>query len=173
MPAQHARSALLIALAGFLSLAFGDPVVKSMAGQWPAPAVAALRYAFGALGLTLYVALRYGRDGFVVPRPWLHVGRGSAVAVATLGFFLGVMAMPLADATAIQFTSPIMTALLAPMVLGERTRAETWGATLLAAIAVLMGAVGRATRTSTIWAGWRAAGSKGTANAGPRNAGLA
>jgi drug/metabolite transporter (DMT)-like permease len=138
VPAQHARSALLIALAGFLSLAFGDALVKSMAGQWPAPAVAALRYSFGAVGLTLYVALRHGREGFVMPRPWLHVGRGAAVALATLCFFLGVMAMPLADATAIQFTSPILTALLAPLVLGERTRPATWAATLLAFLGVLI-----------------------------------
>jgi drug/metabolite transporter (DMT)-like permease len=129
---------LLVALAGFLSLAFGDALVKSMAGQWPAPAVAALRYCFGAAGLTLYVALRYGGRGFVMPRPWLHVGRGAAVALATLCFFLGVMAMPLADATAIQFTSPILTALLAPVVLGERTRPATWAATLLAFLGVLI-----------------------------------
>jgi drug/metabolite transporter (DMT)-like permease len=138
VPVQHARSALLIALAGFLSLAFGDALVKSMAGQWPAPAVAALRYSFGAAGLTLYVALRHGREGFVMPRPWLHLGRGGAVALATLCFFLGVMAMPLADATAIQFTSPILTALLAPLVLGEKTRPATWAATLLAFLGVLI-----------------------------------
>jgi len=138
MPTHHTRSALLIALAGFLCLAIGDALVKSMAGQWPAPAVGALRYAFGAAGLTAYVALRYGRAGFVMPRPWLQVGRGAAVAFATLCFFLGVMAMPLADATAIQFTSPILTALLAPLVIGERTRPATWGATLLAFLGVLV-----------------------------------
>jgi drug/metabolite transporter (DMT)-like permease len=129
---------LLIALCGFFSLSIGDALVKSMAGEWPAPAVSALRYAFGAVGLTLFVALRHGRAGFTMPRPWLHVGRGAAVALATLCFFLGVMAMPLADATAIQFTSPIMTALLAPLVLGERTTRATWGATLLAFAGVLI-----------------------------------
>ena len=46
--------------------------------------------------------------------------------------------MPLADATAIQFTSPIMTALLAPLVLGERTTKATWAATLLAFAGVLI-----------------------------------
>ena len=56
-----------------------------------------------------------------MPRPGLQLGRGAAVALATFCFFIGVMAMPLADATAIQFTSPILTALLAPLVLGERT----------------------------------------------------
>ncbi|HEX2764465.1 MAG TPA: DMT family transporter [Allosphingosinicella sp.] len=139
MAARHpARLALALALAGFCSLSIGDALVKSMAGAWPAPAVSALRYVFGALGLAAWVAIRHGRAGFVMPRPWLQLGRGAAVSLATLCFFLGVMAMPLADATAIQFTSPIMTALLAPFVLGERTRGATWAATLLAFIGVLI-----------------------------------
>jgi drug/metabolite transporter (DMT)-like permease len=136
--ARAARTGLLIALAGFCCLSVGDALVKSMAGEWPAPAVAALRYAFGAAGLAAFVALRHGRPGFVLPRPWLQAGRGAAVALATICFFLGVMAMPLADATAIQFTSPILTALLAPLVLGERTRRATWMATLLAFLGVLI-----------------------------------
>jgi drug/metabolite transporter (DMT)-like permease len=134
----RARAALLIALGGFCSLSVGDGVVKSMAGEWPAPAVSALRYVFGAAGLALYVGWRHGRAGFVLPRPWLQAGRGAAVSLATLCFFIGVMAMPLADATAIQFTSPILTALLAPLVLGERTRPATWAATLLAFAGVLV-----------------------------------
>jgi drug/metabolite transporter (DMT)-like permease len=135
---SRTRAALLIALAGFCSLSIGDAVVKSMAGAWPAPAVSALRYCFGAAGLALYVAFAHGRAGFVMPRPGLQLGRGAAVALATLCFFMGVMAMPLADATAIQFTSPILTALLAPFVLGERTRRATWVATLLAFVGVLV-----------------------------------
>ena len=139
MPSAHStRAALLIALAGFFSLSIGDAVVKSMAGQWPAPAVSALRYWFGAVGLGLLVAWRCGRAGFVLPRPMLQAGRGAAVAVATVCFFVGVYAMPLADATAIQFSSPIMTALLAPLVLGERTTRATWAATLLAFAGVLV-----------------------------------
>jgi drug/metabolite transporter (DMT)-like permease len=125
-------------LAGFCSLSLGDAVVKSMAGEWPAPAIAALRYGFGAAGLAALVAWRHGRAGFALPRPWLQFGRGAAVSLATVCFFVGVMAMPLADATAIQFTSPIITALLAPFVLGERTGRATWVATLLAFVGVLI-----------------------------------
>ena len=66
--------ALLIAIGGFSLLSVGDAVVKSMAGEWPAPAVSALRYVFGALGLAVAVALRHGRAGFVFPRPWLQAG---------------------------------------------------------------------------------------------------
>lgn len=131
-------AALAIALAGFATLSIGDAVVKSMAGQWPGTGVSALRYSFGALGLAVVVAARHGRAGFVLPRPWLQAGRGAAVAMATLCFFMGVMAMPLASATAIQFTSPIITALLSPFVLSEKPPRAVWAATLLAFAGVLV-----------------------------------
>jgi drug/metabolite transporter (DMT)-like permease len=113
-------------------------LVKSIAGEWPAPAVAALRYSLGAAGLGLAVALRYGRRGFVLPRPWLQFGRGAAVGLATICFFLGAMAMPLADATAIQFTSPMITAVLSWAVLRERPPSATWVAIILAFAGVLL-----------------------------------
>lgn len=135
---RGAGTALLMALAGFTIMSVGDGIVKSMAGQWPAPAVSALRYLFGAIGLGIAVAMVHGKAGFVVPRPWLQIGRAAAVSLATTCFFLGVMSMPLADATAIQFTSPIMTALLSGIVLRERVPAAALGATLLAFIGVLV-----------------------------------
>ncbi|HEX8654565.1 MAG TPA: DMT family transporter [Allosphingosinicella sp.] len=132
------RAALLIALAGFAILSVGDAVVKSMAGDWPGTAVAALRYCFGALGLAVFVAAKHGRAGFNVPRLGAHLGRGAAVALATICFFMAVMAMPLADATAVQFTSPILTAMLAPLVLKERSPPAVWLATMLAFAGVLV-----------------------------------
>jgi drug/metabolite transporter (DMT)-like permease len=132
------RAALAIALSGFAVLSCGDAIVKSMAGAWPGTAVSALRYSFGAVGLGAIVALRHGRTGFVVPRPGLQFGRALAVAVSTICFFMGVMAMPLASATAIQFSSPIMTALLAPLVLAERSPRSVWISTLLAFAGVLV-----------------------------------
>jgi drug/metabolite transporter (DMT)-like permease len=135
---HHSQLALLIALAGFVSLSFGDVVVKSAAGLWPGSGVAALRYVFGLAGLALLVVVRHGRAGFVLPNPWLQFGRGAAVALSTLCFFMGVMAMPLADCTAIVFSSPIFTALLAPYVLREPTPPAAWAATLLAFAGVLI-----------------------------------
>jgi drug/metabolite transporter (DMT)-like permease len=135
---SRTRAALLIALSGFFSLSIGDAIVKSMAGEWPGTGVSALRYCFGALGLAIILAWRHGRAGFVLPRPWLQFGRGAAVSLATVCFFMAVMAMPLADATAIQFTSPIITALLSPFVLRERTTKATFLATLLAFAGVLV-----------------------------------
>lgn len=135
---QNVRAALLLALGGFAILSIGDALVKTMAGQWPGTAVAMLRYSSAALGLALLVLIVEGRKAFRIPRPWLQLGRGAGVSVATICFFLGVMAMPLADATAIQFTSPIITAMLAPLFLKERTTAAVWLAMALAFGGVLV-----------------------------------
>ena len=135
---HNPRQALLLALCGFTLLSIGDTVVKTMAGEWPGTAIAALRYAIGAAGLCALVAWQHGRGGFVYPKPWLQIGRGAAVAGATLGFFLGVHLMPLADATSITFTSPLIVVVLSALFLRERTPPASWGAIGLAFAGVLI-----------------------------------
>lgn len=132
------RNGLLFALAGFALLSFGDAVVKTMAGEWPPTAVAALRYAAGAIGLSAILAMRQGRQGFVMPHPRIQLLRGAGVALATVGFFSAIYVMPLASATAITFTSPMLTALLAAVFLREPAKRETWIATLFAFAGVLV-----------------------------------
>ncbi len=123
---------------GFATLSFGDAVVKTMTGLWPPTAIAALRYVLGASGLIVLLWAREGRGAFRVPKWPLHLARGAGVAMATVGFFSAVFVMPLAVATAITFTSPMFTALLAAALLGEPARRVTWLATLFAFAGVLV-----------------------------------
>ena len=146
------RRALLTALAGFTVLAIGDVVVKSMADEWAGSAIAALRYTFGALGLAALVALRFGRAGFVMPKPWVQFGRGLAVGTATATFFLSLRLMPLADATAIVFTSPIWTVILSFLFLRERPKPAVLVSILLATAGVLL-----ILRPNVLAFGWEAA----------------
>jgi drug/metabolite transporter (DMT)-like permease len=132
------RSGLVYALCGFVLLSCGDAVIKTMAGQWAPTAVAALRYMLGAVGLSALLLLREGPRGFALPKPWAHLLRGTGVALATVGFFSAVFLMPLATTTAITFTSPMITALLAAVFLGEPARRETWLASLAAFAGVLI-----------------------------------
>lgn len=132
------RAAWLCGLAGFALLSLGDSVIKSMAGEWPGTAVAALRFALGAAGLGLILWWREGRSGFHAPRLLLQMARGAALAFASLFFFLAIFAMPLAEATAIQFANPMLTALLSLALFGERIGRTAWGAILLAFTGVLI-----------------------------------
>lgn len=132
------RDGLLFALGGFAFLSTGDALVKSMAGQWPGPAIAALRYVIGTLGLAAILLLREGWSGFRMQRLGWQAVRGFGIALSATTFFSAVQIMPFAEATAISFTSPILTALLAAAVIGEPMKRETWVASLIAFAGVLI-----------------------------------
>jgi drug/metabolite transporter (DMT)-like permease len=129
---QNDSQGLLLALAGFAVMTVGDTVIKTIAGAWPGTAVALTRYSIGAAGLALLLARREGRSGFRIARPKWQLVRGFGIGVATTTFFSSLFLMPLADATTIGFTSPVLTTLLAAALLGERLRWTAILALLLA-----------------------------------------
>ncbi|MDZ7588375.1 MAG: DMT family transporter [Parasphingorhabdus sp.] len=131
-------SGVTIALLAFACFPVSDSIVKSMAGMWPATAVAALRFAMGAVVLALIAWRREGRAGFVVGRPWLHVGRRWPRRASSIAFFSAIYVMPLADAVAISFINPILTALFSAWFLKEPMRPAVWIATLIAFGGVLI-----------------------------------
>lgn len=135
---NHDTRGMLYALAGFLTLSIGDAVVKSMAGLWAPTAIAALRFALGAAGLSALLLWREGVPAFRPPVPGIQLLRGLGIAVGTIGFFSALSFMPLAEATAITFTSPFITSLLAAAFLGEQLRRAQWMAMLTAFAGVLI-----------------------------------
>ncbi len=126
------RTGLAYAIAGFICLSVGDAVIKSMAGDWPAHAVAALRFTIGAVGLSLLLWRSEGANAFVPVKPWLQFGRGICLALASLCFFSAIYIMPLAEAMAIAFLSPVLTQLLAGAILGEKVRPVVWAVSVVA-----------------------------------------
>ena len=148
--AAGSRTALLLALAGFGLFSLGDGFTKSTAGLWPGTAVAALRFSIGAAGLGLILLLREGTAGFAMPRPLIQIGRGAAMAVSTACFFTAVQVMPLATATTIGFTAPLITAILSAIILRERVPIRIW-----ATIAVALAGVALILRPSLSGLGWQ------------------
>ncbi len=135
---QSDRAGLLFALAGFCTLSIGDAIIKGMAGEWPAPAMATTRYVVGTLVLAMLMVRHEGWAGLALPKSGLQWMRGVAISMSAVGMFLAVWIMPLSEATSIAFTQPIITAVLAMVFLGERARASTWLATLVAFVGVFI-----------------------------------
>lgn len=135
---QDSRSGLLFALAGFALLSVGDGVIKTMAGEWSPVAIAALRFSLAAVALGGMLAWREGLPALAGVLRWAQLGRGMALAVSSTVFFTSLFVLPLATATAIGFTSPMFTALFAAVLLGERLRRETWIASAIALIGVMV-----------------------------------
>jgi len=135
---QNTRTGLLYALAGFALLSCGDAVIKTIAGQWSPVAVAALRFTMGAAGLSALLAWQEGPRAFRPTHPWLQLGRGFCMSMATIFFFSGIFVMPLAEATALIFVSPIIIAVLSGPLLGEKVPRATWIASALAFVGVIV-----------------------------------
>lgn len=132
------RAGIAFALCGFTMLSIGDGVVKSMAADWTPVGIAALRFAIAALVLGVVLVRREGAAGFALLRCPVQIGRGAALVMSSIAFFTSLSAMSLATATALTFTSPIITALLAGPLLGEPARREIWLASLVAFAGVLV-----------------------------------
>ncbi len=83
------------------------------------------RYAFSLvplLGLPLFLGWRT----LATARPGLQFGRGLTLIGATAAMFAGLRTLPLADAYALSYVSPLLVALLARRVLGERLNRRQW-----------------------------------------------
>ncbi len=126
------------AVTGFAVLSVGDAVIKTMAGDWPAYAVAALRFTLGALGLSVLLWRSEGAAAFVPTKPWLQVGRGACAAFASAAFFSAIYVMPLAEAMAIAFLAPILTQILAGLFLGEHVPGRVYVVSMAALAGVVI-----------------------------------
>lgn len=148
---QDDRAGILLALAGFTLLSMGDAVIKTMAGQWSPLAVAALRFVLGAIGLSALLLVREGAAGFKPRNPWLQAARGLCLAGATTFFFAAIFVMPLAEAMALAFVSPVLVTVFGVVLLGERARPAVW-----VALAVALGGVALVLRPNLAVLGWTA-----------------
>lgn len=135
---MRTSSGFSLALVGFALLTCGDAIIKSMAGLWPAPAIAALRFAIAVPLLATFVVATQGAQAFRVSRPWVQLGRGISIAASSSLFFLSLFLLPLAEATAIVFASPVITALLSALFLREHMQRAAWVATFVALVGVAM-----------------------------------
>lgn len=135
---MRSSSGFTLALLGFALLTCGDAVIKSMAGLWPAPAIAALRFTIAVPLLATFVIARQGARALHVSKPWVQLGRGISIAASSSLFFLSLFLMPLAAATAIVFVSPVITALLSALFLREHLQKAAWLATVIALAGVAM-----------------------------------
>jgi drug/metabolite transporter (DMT)-like permease len=106
--------------------------VKVLSAELPVPQLIWAR----ALGHLLFVVAVFApaRGGwrlFATRRPATQFARSLLLIASTACFFAAIGRVPLADATAVSFTSPLVVALLAGPMLGERVAREQWAAILL------------------------------------------
>ena len=131
------QGALLLVVSAF-GATINSTLAKLLANGGMDPFQISLARAFFAFGALLPFLLRGGIQRFRTRHPWVHFWRAT---VGSAAMFLGIYAvahLPLATVTALSFTTPLFTVLLAAVLLKEKVRWRRWTATGVGFAGVLM-----------------------------------
>jgi drug/metabolite transporter (DMT)-like permease len=124
-------SALLFAAMQALVRLLGDVV--------PVGQLVFFRSAFAVLPVVVIYAMRGELLSAVrTNRPLGHLGRGVLSVGGMFSNFSALVRLPLADATAISFASPLITVALSAVVLKERVRIYRWSAVVVGFAGVII-----------------------------------
>ena len=123
MPAPQASPGLvrfmLLAVAAEGLLTLMDALIKQLSPRYNVLEIAFLRYAFGMIGAVVYALWK--QPGWPTREAAAYNGlRAFLIVITATSFFFALGHLPLADAIAMSFISPALTALLGAMLLGER-----------------------------------------------------
>ncbi len=138
VPANNMIGALC-AIAAILCFSFVDLGIKLLSDDYALHQVVLLR---SLVSLVVFLGLIMPFSGgwrvFRTRRPGAHLLRGSFIVCANVCLFLGLAAMPIADAVAIFFISPLAIAVMSVIFLKETVGPRRWIAILVGLIGVLM-----------------------------------
>ena len=142
-PRQHPILAFAVALAAVGVLSVMDAVMKGLVLAIGLYATSVWR-ALVSLGLSslLYLPRRRAWPSRDVAR--LHILRGAVVTAMGLLFFFGLARIPMAQALALTFISPLIALFLAALTLGEKVGRRTVIASVVAFAGVLVIMAGQA-----------------------------
>lgn len=139
MARNPALTGILFAAGGTIIFSVNDVAIKFLSGGYALHQVILIR-AFVAITFILgFIA--FSGTGFAqlrTRRPKTHLLRVLIVMVSNVTFFLGLAALPLADAVAVAFVSPIAITVLSVLFLKETVGPRRWAAVILGMIGVII-----------------------------------
>ncbi|SNR33962.1 DMT family transporter [Puniceibacterium sediminis] len=114
-------------------------LIKATADRVPAGQAVFFRSFFAMPVIVAWLMMRHDMTtGFKAKSPWGHVLRGVAGVAAMGTGFAALGLLPLPEVTAIGYASPLLTVLLAAVLLGERLRAFRLTAVGIGLVGVLV-----------------------------------
>ncbi len=127
--AGNARG-MLIMFAATMVMVVMHTAVRHLGRELPVSEVVFFRNLFGLL-VAVPLVLREGLAILRTRRPGLHLLR-SVIGIAAMWlWFYALSVVPVAEATALSFTSVIFGSIAAAVLLGERMRARRWSAVVV------------------------------------------
>ena len=121
---------IVLFLTALFLFAAADATFKYLSPVFTVPLLLWARYFVHLAIMLAVVAPRMGRNIVVTDRPWLMTLRALLLVATSILLQNAIKDLPLAETTAIFFVAPLLVALLAGPLLGERLHLRTWLATL-------------------------------------------
>jgi drug/metabolite transporter (DMT)-like permease len=122
---------------GTLVLAFADAVLKYLGRTIHPVELSFFRYSVGFMMLAP-VFWRMGIPALKTTRPDLHLWRLGLATLGQTGVFFAFVNLKLADATAMWFSKPLFTTVVAIFILSELVPARRWVATFIGFAGVIV-----------------------------------
>jgi drug/metabolite transporter (DMT)-like permease len=120
---------ILLKIAATFVFAAMSAIIKTVSVRFPVGEIVLFRSVFAMATLVLWLARRGEFPRALRTRRKLgHVGRSIAGSGGMFGSFIALSLLPLADATAFTFVSPLLIVPMAAMALGETVRPYRWAA---------------------------------------------
>jgi drug/metabolite transporter (DMT)-like permease len=131
--------AVLLKLVSAFLFACMSVLVRYLGERYPVGQVVFFRSACAILPVVVIYAWRGELEAAIrTGRPFAHVGRGMTAVGAMFCNFSSLARLPVVDATAISFVSPLITVALSAVILKERVRIYRWTAVIVGFIGVLV-----------------------------------
>ena len=129
----------LCAVGASAAFTLNDMAVKSLSGDYALYQVILFRSVVAlCLTLGLIMPLTGGWRQIRTRRPGMHLLRGGFIVIANVSFFTALATMPLAEATAIFFVSPLIMAVFSVVFLGETVGPRRWAAIAVGLVGVIV-----------------------------------
>ena len=128
---------ILLVVAAVFFLSISDATAKYLAQTLPSVEIAWMRYV-GFSALLLPLMIRGGPAMMRSARPGLQILRGLGMLGSALLFIKGIHYLPLAEAAAASYVSPVFVTVLSILFLGEKIGPHRWAAVLIGLLGVMI-----------------------------------
>ncbi len=129
---------ILCAIGAATAFSFNDMAIKFLSADYPLHQIVFVR---ATIGLIITLAVFAQLEGGIKLRtkwPWHHAFRAGLLVMANIMFFTSIASMPLADATAIFFVSPLLITGMSVIFLKEVVGPRRWLCVFIGLIGVII-----------------------------------
>jgi drug/metabolite transporter (DMT)-like permease len=137
-PSSDVLRGILLMCAGVSTFPFMNVGVKLLAPNYPAAQITWARFTGHLLVMLIIFFPQYRWALFRSRRPAIQIGRSLLMLASNLVFVMAIGAVPLATASAIGFTSPLIVTALSVPLLREQVGWRRWSAVVVGFAGALM-----------------------------------